>query len=71
MNADNPVISSRSFRLRHKNYIDGTWCDSESSRRFGVQESGFGLPEAGAMGIQFFQDEKAIYVRKRDFALLP
>lgn len=36
----------------------------------GVKESGFGLPEAGATGIQFFQDEKAIYVRKRDFARL-
>ena len=34
----------------------------------GVKESGFGLPEAGATGIQFFQDEKAVYVRKRDFA---
>ena len=33
----------------------------------GVKESGFGLPEAGATGIQFFQDEKAVYVRKRDF----
>lgn len=36
----------------------------------GVKESGFGLPEAGATGIQFFQDEKAIYVRKRDYASL-
>jgi aldehyde dehydrogenase (NAD+) len=34
----------------------------------GVKESGFGLPEAGSTGIQFFQDEKAIYIRKRDFA---
>lgn len=34
----------------------------------GVKESGFGLPEAGTTGIQFFQDEKAIYIRKRDFA---
>lgn len=34
----------------------------------GVKESGFGLPEAGATGIQFFQDEKAVYIRKRDFA---
>jgi alpha-ketoglutaric semialdehyde dehydrogenase len=33
----------------------------------GVKESGFGLPEAGSTGIQFFQDEKAIYIRKRDF----
>ncbi|MBI4984645.1 MAG: aldehyde dehydrogenase [Rhodocyclales bacterium] len=33
----------------------------------GVKESGFGLPEAGSTGIQFFQDEKAVYVRKRDF----
>jgi len=32
----------------------------------GVKLSGFGLPEAGSTGIQFFQDEKAIYVRKRD-----
>ena len=32
----------------------------------GVKESGFGLPEAGSTGIQFFQDEKAVYVRKRD-----
>lgn len=30
----------------------------------GCKESGFGLPEAGSAGIQFFQDEKAIYVRK-------
>lgn len=35
----------------------------------GVKESGFGLPEAGATGIQFFQDEKAVYIRKRDFAV--
>jgi aldehyde dehydrogenase (NAD+) len=34
----------------------------------GVKESGFGLPEAGATGLQFFQDEKAVYVRKPDFA---
>jgi alpha-ketoglutaric semialdehyde dehydrogenase len=34
----------------------------------GVKESGFGLPEAGTTGIQFFQDEKAIYVRKREFS---
>jgi len=34
----------------------------------GVKESGFGLPEAGSTGIQFFQDDKAIYIRKRDFA---
>jgi acyl-CoA reductase-like NAD-dependent aldehyde dehydrogenase len=34
----------------------------------GVKESGFGLPEAGSTGIQFFQDEKAIYIRKPDFA---
>jgi len=30
----------------------------------GYKESGFGLPEAGSMGIQFFQEEKAIYIRK-------
>ena len=30
----------------------------------GVKESGFGLPEAGSTGIQFFQDEKSIYIRK-------
>jgi len=30
----------------------------------GYKESGFGLPEAGSAGIQFFQDEKAIYIRK-------
>jgi len=30
----------------------------------GYKESGFGLPEAGSTGIQFFQDEKAIYIRK-------
>ncbi len=36
----------------------------------GVKESGFGLPEAGTTGIQFFQDEKAIYVRKRDFGAI-
>ncbi len=35
----------------------------------GAKESGFGLPEAGSTGIQFFQDEKAIYVRKRDFSV--
>jgi len=35
----------------------------------GVKESGFGLPEAGTTGIQFFQDEKSIYVRKRDFGV--
>ncbi len=35
----------------------------------GVKESGFGLPEAGATGIQFFQDEKAIYLRKRDLGV--
>jgi aldehyde dehydrogenase (NAD+) len=35
----------------------------------GVKESGFGLPEAGSTGIQFFQDEKAIYVKKRDFGV--
>lgn len=30
----------------------------------GVKESGFGLPEAGSTGIQFFQEEKAAYIRK-------
>lgn len=30
----------------------------------GVKESGFGLPEAGSTGIQFFQEEKSIYIRK-------
>lgn len=30
----------------------------------GVKESGFGLPEAGRTGIQFFQEEKAVYIRK-------
>lgn len=35
----------------------------------GVKESGFGLPEAGSTGIQFFQEEKAIYIRKRDFGV--
>lgn len=30
----------------------------------GVKESGFGLPEAGRTGIQFFQEEKSIYIRK-------
>jgi len=30
----------------------------------GYKESGFGLPEAGSMGIQFFQEEKAIYITK-------
>jgi len=30
----------------------------------GVKESGFGLPEAGSTGIQFFQEEKAIYIKK-------
>jgi len=37
----------------------------------GFKESGFGLPEAGSTGIQFFQDEKAIYVRKRAFDITP
>lgn len=37
----------------------------------GVKESGFGLPEAGATGIQFFQDEKAVYLKKRDFGVGP
>ncbi|MEF2074746.1 aldehyde dehydrogenase family protein [Consotaella aegiceratis] len=31
----------------------------------GVKQSGFGLPEAGTTGIQFFQDDKAVYLRKR------
>jgi acyl-CoA reductase-like NAD-dependent aldehyde dehydrogenase len=31
----------------------------------GVKESGFGLPEAGSTGIQFFQEEKAVYVRSQ------
>lgn len=30
----------------------------------GVKESGFGLPEAGSTGIQFFQEEKAVYIRR-------
>lgn len=30
----------------------------------GVKESGFGLPEAGSTGIQFFQEEKSIYMKK-------
>ena len=30
----------------------------------GMKESGFGLPEAGSTGIQFFQEEKSIYIRK-------
>lgn len=30
----------------------------------GVKESGFGLPEAGSTGIQFFQDEKSVYIKK-------
>lgn len=30
----------------------------------GVKESGFGLPEAGSTGIQFFQEEKSIHIRK-------
>jgi len=30
----------------------------------GYKESGFGLPEAGSAGIQFFQEEKAIYYKK-------
>lgn len=30
----------------------------------GVKESGFGLPEAGSTGIQFFQEEKAIYLNR-------
>jgi alpha-ketoglutaric semialdehyde dehydrogenase len=30
----------------------------------GIKESGFGLSEAGSTGIQFFQDEKAIYISK-------
>jgi aldehyde dehydrogenase (NAD+) len=30
----------------------------------GVKESGFGLPEAGSTGLQFFQEEKSIYIRK-------
>lgn len=29
----------------------------------GVKESGFGLPEAGSSGIQFFQEEKAVYIK--------
>jgi len=32
----------------------------------GYKESGFGLPEAGSTGIQFFQEEKAIYIRKAE-----
>ena len=30
----------------------------------GVKEYGFGLPEAGSTGIQFFQEEKAVYIKK-------
>lgn len=30
----------------------------------GYKNSGFGLPEAGASGIAFFQEEKAVYIRK-------
>lgn len=30
----------------------------------GYKKSGFGLPEAGSAGIQFFQEEKAIYYKK-------
>jgi aldehyde dehydrogenase (NAD+) len=30
----------------------------------GVKESGFGLPEAGSSGIQFFQEEKAVYIKR-------
>ncbi|MFV8817512.1 aldehyde dehydrogenase family protein [Haliea sp. E17] len=30
----------------------------------GIKESGFGLPEAGSSGIQFFQDEKTVYVKR-------
>jgi len=30
----------------------------------GIKESGFGLPEAGSTGIQFFQDEKTIYLKR-------
>ncbi len=30
----------------------------------GYKESGFGLPEAGSAGIQFFQEEKAVYIKK-------
>ncbi len=32
----------------------------------GYKESGFGLPESGSTGIQFFQEEKAIYIRKAE-----
>ncbi|NIB38698.1 aldehyde dehydrogenase [Pseudomaricurvus alkylphenolicus] len=32
----------------------------------GYKDSGFGLPEAGSAGIQFFQEEKAIYLKKAD-----
>jgi aldehyde dehydrogenase (NAD+) len=30
----------------------------------GVKESGFGLPEAGSTGIQFFQEEKTVYLQR-------
>ena len=30
----------------------------------GYKNSGFGLPEAGSVGIQFFQEEKSIYLKK-------
>ena len=37
----------------------------------GYKHSGFGLPEAGASGIQFFQDEKAVYIGKQSRSLPP
>jgi len=36
----------------------------------GYKESGFGLPEAGSTGIEFFQDEKAIYIKKANDQML-
>lgn len=30
----------------------------------GYKDSGFGLPEAGSAGIQFFQEEKVVYLKK-------
>ncbi|MFW6291135.1 MAG: aldehyde dehydrogenase family protein, partial [Spirochaetota bacterium] len=30
----------------------------------GVKMSGFGLPEAGSTGIEFFTDHKVVYVRQ-------
>ena len=60
---------SGSLRLRQLTHINVHSANKEPQHSFGgVNKSGFGLPEAGSTGIQFFQDEKAIYIRKRDFA---